>query len=693
MKHQIEINSPSVATVNQPTINQQISNQHPSGSNMLSPKPPFSVPSTPPARHPEMVATVNGHDKLTNSMECRNMIEKLKQEIQSHFMNFHAQRQYIHAIQTEISQKQQTEDVMKDFQLRTHDHYHKMQMHFQKLQQLNALSEEINLKLKKFEDSNTNTVGQSIPNGQPLTVPPPTPLHTIHNVNIEHGILTKSVNNSPASSPRRGKGNRSKGKRESSTSTQQTPNHLALLNNMLPTQMTSPPIQRYNQLNSNATSPSIKSPNSITLKNPFGQFPHVEAIKTLYKNHLKPSGVLPENPNTPTKPMKHVKTPDESFSSTLPTPQPTVSIVTTPTTQQQSLIGNTIAKTNDRESVELLQREKHVSIESNETNGKTEKINSQDTNGRVEHLMGEEVIDEHEITKKTSLIESPSKLPSNALENALESVNQLNMNGNDTTTNIKKQPLTNGICYNETERSNGSTLTNGDNSCKNSSQPNGIISSDERQNLNLEKMDCNDLIDSKKRKLNGSVDPIGGELTIEEKKAKLGLTDSVLKQPYTHENEQEVIVGRVCIEQKQNNKQSSTQCENGDLEKEPSITLITETNTTVQDELRPNDNIGKDSGVHIPPAKETGSSHSNARSPEKRDELNKRNKPSVSERTENTRRLSIDLNSTTSNSSYKRILLSTPPEMVIEGDQNFLRLHGVIKQNGVFPCRWDRCTK
>jgi len=92
---------------------------------------------------------------------------------------------------------------------------------------------------------------------------------------------------------------------------------------------------------------------------------------------------------------------------------------------------------------------------------------------------------------------------------------------------------------NESERSNGSTLTNGDNSCKNSSQPNGIISSDERQNLNLEKMDCNDLIDSKKRKLNGSVDPIGGELTIEEKKAKLGLTDSVLKQPYTHENEQE----------------------------------------------------------------------------------------------------------------------------------------------------------
>ena len=283
--HHVNVNSPIQQGPNASTSNQAMNSQpHPTTSPMVQQKPQSSVPtSPPPARHPEMVAIVNGHDKLTNSMECRTMLEKLKQEIQTHFMNFHAQRQYIHTIQTEMSQKQHTEDVMKDVQLRIQDHYQKMQMHFQKLQQLNTLSEEINLKLKSFEsaNSNANTPGRSIPNGQPLTVPPPAPLHTIHNINIEHGILTSNVNKTPVSSPRRGKGK----KVSNDNSTQEPPNHLALMNNMLPptSPITSPQIPRVTQSDTNVP-PAIKSPNSITLKNPFGQFPHAEALKTLYKS-------------------------------------------------------------------------------------------------------------------------------------------------------------------------------------------------------------------------------------------------------------------------------------------------------------------------------------------------------------------------------------------------------------------------
>ena len=110
---------------------------------------------------------------LNNADECRAMLEKLKKDIQGHFMNFHTQREYIQSFQADASKAQMPPHLMKDFQIRMQGHYQQMQMHFQKLQQMNAISEEVTRKLKSFEEmkqpSNVRLNG-SLVNGQTLTV-------------------------------------------------------------------------------------------------------------------------------------------------------------------------------------------------------------------------------------------------------------------------------------------------------------------------------------------------------------------------------------------------------------------------------------------------------------------------------------------------------------------------------------------
>ena len=119
-------------------------------------------------------AAVGNNLNLKSADECKVALEKMKQDIQSHFMNFHAQRQFIQSIQVEAAKKQMPPNMMKDVEIRVQSHYQQMQFHFQKLQQLNVISEEVNQKLKSFDGE---TAGSLKPH--PTT---PTP-----NKRVKHG--------------------------------------------------------------------------------------------------------------------------------------------------------------------------------------------------------------------------------------------------------------------------------------------------------------------------------------------------------------------------------------------------------------------------------------------------------------------------------------------------------------------------
>ena len=241
-------------TPSTPKLSKQI-NQQPSTPQMPTSEMPLL--STPvPGALPNSGNSLN----LKNADECRATLEKMKQEIQTHFMNFHAQRQYIQSIQAEASKKQLPANMMKDVEIRVQGHYQQMQFHFQKLQQLNVISEEVNQKLKSFEEPGfkhhpAGTPNKRVKNGQEITVPPPAPLY--QHVNIQHNVPVNSID-PELMNDHHGKTKRKK--TQNSKSNDQSPR---------------------------GTPQSPGTPNSVTLKNPFGQFPHAEALKTLYRNHLK----------------------------------------------------------------------------------------------------------------------------------------------------------------------------------------------------------------------------------------------------------------------------------------------------------------------------------------------------------------------------------------------------------------------
>eukprot|EP00111_Clytia_hemisphaerica_P009502 TCONS_00027865-protein len=241
---------------------------------------PAINPANPGPSQDQKASTMN----LNTADECRAMLERLKKDIQGHFMNFHTQREYIQSFQSDASKSQMPPHLMKDFQIRMQGHYQQMQMHFQKLQQLNTISEEVNRKLKSLEEtkqpSSVRLNGSSV-NCQPVIVPPPAPLQDVQSINIQHEIPNESSS----------KGLNSSVKQQSNAI--QTNGRLSGEKQKVTSNGHESP-RKFDEADISVASPNTMDPakpkvstESVTLSNPFGQFPHAEALKTLYKNNLK----------------------------------------------------------------------------------------------------------------------------------------------------------------------------------------------------------------------------------------------------------------------------------------------------------------------------------------------------------------------------------------------------------------------
>lgn len=109
-----------------------------------------------------------GDKDLSSAPECEELIEKLKAEMQQHFTQFHIHRQQMQTIQMQIQQLvQQTQtdnlpqNIVKNIQLRLQSHHVQMQAHYQRIQQLNALSEQVQSKFSKKTDENGSTTETS----------------------------------------------------------------------------------------------------------------------------------------------------------------------------------------------------------------------------------------------------------------------------------------------------------------------------------------------------------------------------------------------------------------------------------------------------------------------------------------------------------------------------------------------------
>lgn len=97
-------------------------------------------------------------DKLKTVVECQEVVEKLKVEIHGHFVQFHAHRQQIQVVQMQVQhlmQQSQVENlpshVVKDIQARVQTHHQQMGIHYQRLQELNVLSEQVQNKMQSYK--------------------------------------------------------------------------------------------------------------------------------------------------------------------------------------------------------------------------------------------------------------------------------------------------------------------------------------------------------------------------------------------------------------------------------------------------------------------------------------------------------------------------------------------------------------
>ena len=103
--------------------------------------------------------SITGERRLMAGEGCQELVEKLKIETEGHFMQFHLHRQHLQALQMQIHQLMQTTNVenvpamlIKDVQIRAQTHQQQMQMHYQKLLQLTALTEQVQKKMIQQDD-------------------------------------------------------------------------------------------------------------------------------------------------------------------------------------------------------------------------------------------------------------------------------------------------------------------------------------------------------------------------------------------------------------------------------------------------------------------------------------------------------------------------------------------------------------
>merc|ERR1719505_90399 len=150
-----------------------LSNQPKPPSMVTSPQPELKKPQStekaflaanqsPPS---DMALHMNGSLPNTSidsntiaSMDNKTVIEQLKLEMQSHFVQFHLHRQHIQIIQLQVQQIMQKTKVdqvpttvIQEIQVRVSSHHQKMILHYQRLQQLTVTCERLQKETKKAE--------------------------------------------------------------------------------------------------------------------------------------------------------------------------------------------------------------------------------------------------------------------------------------------------------------------------------------------------------------------------------------------------------------------------------------------------------------------------------------------------------------------------------------------------------------
>ena len=665
--------------------NQQLPPQQQPGIPQPIPTNP-SVPGSLPA-------VVGNNLNLKNADECRAALEKMKQDIQSHFMNFHAQRQFIQSIQAEAAKKQMPPNMMKDVEIRVQSHYQQMQFHFQKLQQLNVVSEEVNQKLKSFEGetgglkphASTTTPNKRVKHGQEIIVPPPAPLY--QHVNIQHNLPANSIESDH-------------GKRKRKTSNAKSNND--------------PQSPRVPQ--------SPGTPNSVTLKNPFGQFPHAEALKTLYRNHLKArdQNALDNNSSS----LSDTNGP----TNRLPDNAPTATVNTTATKEnvddsvQSSTTNHKGLLTNGGDIVPnggvLPMNGEHRELEK----GGEDNIHKQNASA-LDHLQ-----------KTVNDIEEYSNKPTSPLCNGVEhdsisssfsskkrklsEQTDTDTHEDDSRKNTKIPLKTSLDEISEDQRNGDVVVTNGNTECE---KVNGrVCDSETERHQIIETKPLNDISQQ-----NGHIEPKSTETddTDEVTDSKTAETDDISRVKASDEEEQQEVEDGLTINEKktcvvddgENKGEVSTPETSRTLNKEDANfddDVSMEVDDPAKGVVEPATTSPKDLSLTITTQQQQQPQKQNisltTTNPKPSLLLNVAGKNTNMNQQQHTTRLMAEqqLSNTTtpSDCSSGSSTLTTPrdvmdscpkiaaPQLNMQGDTSYWQLNGKHTRNEVFACRWDRCN-
>ena len=654
---------------------------------------PPSVPGNSSVPGP-LPAVVGNNLNLKSADECKVALEKMKQDIQSHFMNFHAQRQFIQSIQVEAAKKQMPPNMMKDVEIRVQSHYQQMQFHFQKLQQLNVISEEVNQKLKSFDGETagglkphptTPTPNKRVKHGQEITVPPPAPLY--QHVNIQHNVPTNSIE-----SEHHGKRKRKKANSKSSNDPQ------------------SPRIPL-----------SPGTPNSVTLKNPFGQFPHAEALKTLYRNHLKArdQNALDNNssPVSDTNGQgqngQGQNGQGQNGQSRLPDNVSTITADTATAADAKENVSNSVQSSTTNHQGGVLLTNGGVGV----TNGGVLPMDGDHRETEKKELEGDESKCSKQngsaldyLQKTVNDIEEYSNNPTSSLCNGVET------NSFSSASSSKKQklseqdddkethgdentiPLKTPRCEISEDQQNGDVVTNGD---MESEKVNGdkCDSETESQNQTTDTKELNDISQQ-----NGHVEPTTKK-TNDTDDVSDGKTTKTIEASHEKTNEENFENGSTIDESMVNEKERK--CEVSTLVEKPTTLELShpvdhndqvsmEVDDQAKSVVEPTAVVNpKDLSLAVTTTQQQQqqsqqnniTSHQNISSTEPH-QLSNTTTPSD---------CSSSLSSTPSASTTPRAEMDlcpkvAAPQLNVQGETSYWQLNGKHKRKEVFACRWDRCN-